>query len=92
MFVEICIRVKVFGGLDQLTRVINIARRGKISYRELKVKLQDGETHLEMDLAGKAEEVEWLMKKIIALPEVLSIEPVPKTIDMKDSLTEVFLP
>ncbi len=92
MFIEVCIRVKVFGGLDQLTRVINIARRGRITYRELKAELKDGETHLEMDLAGKAEEVEWLMKKIIALPEVLSIEPVPKTIDMKDSLSEVFLP
>jgi len=91
MWIETRLCVKVFGGLDQLTRVLNIARRGKVSYRGMEARFEDGRAVACMDLEGRAEEVEWVMRKISALPEVLSVEPKPRKVEL-DPLTEVVLP
>ncbi len=92
MWVETKLCVKVFGGLDQLTRVLNIARRGKVNYRGLEAKFENRYAVACMELEGRAEEVEWVMKKMAALPEVLSVEPSPMKVDFEDPLTEVVLP
>ncbi|GEM_PF-1401151 len=92
MWVETKLCVKVFGGLDQLTRVLNIARRGKVVYRGMEAKFEDEHAVACMELEGRAEEVEWVMKKMSALPEVLSVEPRPRRVEFEDPLTEVVLP
>lgn len=92
MWVETELCVKVFGGMDQLTRVLNIARRGKVTYEGMEARFEDGNAVVCIELRGKAEEVEWIMRKMAALPEVLSFESRPKEVRLRDPLAEVVLP
>ncbi len=92
MKAEIRLEIRVFGGLDQLSRVINITRRGKVFYRNIEARFENGEVRAAIDMEGKAEEIEWLIKKMTALPEVISIETRAKTVELEDPLTEIFLP
>ncbi len=92
MRAEIRLEMRIFGGLDQLSRVINITRRGRVSYRNIEVKFEDGEVKAAIDMKGKAKEIEWLIKKMATLPEVISIETRARTVELEDPLTEIFLP
>ncbi len=92
MRARVRLEVRVFGSLDQFSRVINITRRGKVAYKNVEAKFRDGEVLASIDMEGKAEEIEWIVKKMSALPEVISVESHAMTLDLEDPLTEVFLP
>lgn len=92
MWVETELCVKVFGGLDQLTRVLNIARRGKVTYKGMKARFEGRNAVTCMKLRGEAKEVDWIVKKMAVLPEVLSLEIRPEEVEFEDPLAEVVLP
>ena len=65
--------MRIFGGLDGVMRVVNILRRGKVRYREMRVKFDGRYASMDVCLEGVSDEVRWVAAKVERLPEVEEI-------------------
>ncbi len=61
-------------GVDAFLRIINIARRGRAQYREMRVEFGIGLSMLTMEFEAEDKEVMWLAKKLYQLPEVREVK------------------
>ena len=68
------LHMRVFGGLDGVMRVVNILRRGKVRYREMRVVFDGAHATIEVCLEGVSDEVRWVTLKVERLPEVEDIK------------------
>ncbi len=78
--------MRVFGGLDGVMRVVNILRRGKVRYHELRVKFDGAYASMDVCLEGVSDEVRWVAAKVERLPEVEEIRvELPKGEDREEA-------
>ncbi|AEM39550.1 hypothetical protein Pyrfu_1694 [Pyrolobus fumarii 1A] len=83
------LRVSVFGGMDGLMRIVNILRRGKVRYRNLKAEFDGTKVEIRICLEGVNDEVRWIASKLERLPEtyVVKVEPTPEELREVEAAT-----
>lgn len=61
-------------GVDAFLRILNVARRGRAQYREMRVEFGIGLSMLTMEFEAEEQEVMWIAKKLYQLPEVREVK------------------
>ncbi len=77
--------MRVFGGLDGVMRVVNILRRGKVRYREIRVVMDGDYARMDVCLEGVSKEVRWVAAKVERLPEVVEIRVEPPRDEIREA-------
>lgn len=77
--------MRVFGGLDGVMRVVNILRRGKVRYREIRVELDGEYARMDVCLEGASREVRWVAAKVERLPEVVEVRVGPSRDEIREA-------
>jgi uncharacterized HAD superfamily protein len=72
---ERILTVKASMGLDSLTRIMNIVRRGRIQVIEISSKFgSNGDAEVLIRVRGEENEIEWVRKKILVSLDVERVE------------------
>ena len=68
------IEVEAWNGLDAVMRIVNMARRAKLTYREIRASVEYEKVRIRIMALGDSFEARWLAAKLDRLPEVYRVE------------------